>query len=137
MQDRGEKISNKDIFNASSMHYIKKKLVHINYIIEKLKTHIFWSRRTKLKLPEMKLIYLLCSKWYPLEIMHIWTWDYTSRCTLHNMLTQTSDIRFQCPHSFGGGVAYSRCLMHLHRKNSSGDYSTKLQSAAKLFEHLR
>ncbi|GBN83960.1 hypothetical protein AVEN_34204-1 [Araneus ventricosus] len=37
----------------------------------------------------MRLIYLSCSKWCPTAVIHIWTRDCTSRCTLYNMAGDT------------------------------------------------
>ncbi|GBL86564.1 hypothetical protein AVEN_194820-1 [Araneus ventricosus] len=72
----------------------------------------------------MRLIYLTCSKWCPSAIKHIWTWDCTSRCALYNMagdtLAQASVIWFRSSCNVGGGVIYTRCLMHPHRKKFKG-----------------
>ncbi|GBN51829.1 hypothetical protein AVEN_23550-1 [Araneus ventricosus] len=72
----------------------------------------------------MRLIYLSCSKWRPSSTIHIWTRDFTSRCTLYNMagdtLTQASVKWFRSSCSVGGEVAYTRCLMCPHRKKSNG-----------------
>ncbi|GBN08678.1 hypothetical protein AVEN_198593-1 [Araneus ventricosus] len=67
----------------------------------------------------MRLISLSCSKWFPLATIHIWIRDCTSSCTLYNM-AQASVIRIRSSGNVGGGVAYTRCLMHPHRKKSSG-----------------
>ncbi|GBN33342.1 hypothetical protein AVEN_182750-1 [Araneus ventricosus] len=67
---------------------------------------------------------LSCSKCCPSATIHIWTRDCTSRSTLYNMagdtLAQASEIRFRSSCSVGGEVAYTRRLMHSHRKKTNG-----------------
>ncbi|GBM55526.1 hypothetical protein AVEN_16343-1 [Araneus ventricosus] len=83
-------------------------------------------------MPEMRLIYLPCSKWCPSATIHIWTPDCTSRCTLHNMeddtLAQASVIRFRSSCNVGGGVAYARFLMYPLRKSPLGSSQVNVEA---------
>ena len=121
----------------SIIHLQQKNILHTKTTqMKSTKLTFASSHWTKLHFPEMKLIYLSSWKWCPSATIHIWKWDWTSKCTLYNMvgniLAQASVIRFRSFCNVGIGAAYTLCLMYPHRRKSnmfrpgeSGDHSTQ------------